>query len=52
MFKHTACFEQDNVTEDDFGQYSLFIHNGLGNNFSYLFQVDPQGKNIGLKRYY
>jgi hypothetical protein len=49
MFKHTACFEKDNVTEDDFGQYSIFVHNGLGNNFSYLFNVDPQGKNRGLK---
>ena len=45
MFKHTACFEKDNVTEADFGQYSIFVHNGLGNNFSYLFNVDPQGKN-------
>ena len=52
MFKHTACFEKDNVTEDDFGQYSIFVHNGLGNNFSYLFKVNPQGKNIGPKRYY
>jgi hypothetical protein len=52
MFKQTACFEKDNVTEDDLGQYSIFVHNGLGNNFNYLFNVDPQGKNIGLKRYY
>ena len=48
MFKYTACFEKDNVTEDDFGQYSLFVHNGQGNNFSYLFSVDLQGKNRGL----
>ena len=52
MFKHTACFEKDNVTEDDFGKYSIFAHNGLGTNFSYLFNVYPQGKNMGLKRYY
>jgi hypothetical protein len=52
MFKHTAWFEQDNVTEEDLGQYSIFVHNGLGNNFSYLFNVDPQGKNRGLMRYY
>ena len=52
MFEHTACFEKDNVTEDDFGQYSILVHNGLGNNFSYLFNVDLQGKNRGLKRYY
>ena len=47
MFKHTACFEKDNVTEEDFGQYSVIVHNGLGNNFSYLFNVDTQGKNRG-----
>jgi hypothetical protein len=52
MFKYTACFEKDNVTEDDFGQYSIFVNNGLGNNFSYWFNVDPQGKNRGLTRYY
>ena len=52
MFKHTACFEKDNVTEDDFGKYSVFVHNGLGNNFSYSFNVDPQGKNRGLRKYY
>jgi hypothetical protein len=51
MFKHTACFEQDNATEADFGQYSIVVHNGLGNNFSYLFNVLPQGKNIVLKWY-
>jgi hypothetical protein len=52
MFKHTACFEKDNVTEVDFGQYSISVHNGLGSNFSYLFNVDLQGKDRGLKRYY
>ena len=49
MFMHTACFEKYNVTEADFGEYSIFVHNGLGNNFSYLFNVDLQGKNIVLK---
>jgi hypothetical protein len=49
MFKHTACFEKDNVTEADFGQYSIFVDNGLGNNFSYLFNVNPQGKKRLLK---
>ena len=48
MFKHTVCFEKDNVTEDDFGQYTIVVHNGLGNNFSYLFNVVLEGKNIGL----
>ena len=52
MFKHTVCFEKDNVTEEDLGQYSIIVYNGLGNNFSYLFKVEPQGKNRGLKRYY
>ena len=49
MFIHTACFEKYNVTEADFGQYSIVVHNGLGNNFSYLFNVKPQGKNRILK---
>jgi hypothetical protein len=49
MFKHTACFENDNVTEADFGQYLISVHNGLGNNFSYLFNVHPQGKSRVLK---
>jgi hypothetical protein len=52
MFRHTACFEKDNVTDVDFGQYSIFVHNGLGNNFNYLFNMHQQGKNRGLKRYY
>ena len=52
MFKHTVCFEKDNVTEEDLGQYSIIVYNGLGNNFSYLFNIEPQGKNRGLKRYY
>ena len=52
MFKHTVCFEKDNVTEEDFGQYSVIVHNELGNNFSYLFNVDPQSQNRGLERYY
>jgi hypothetical protein len=30
----------------------MFVHNGLGNNFSYLFSVNPQGKNILLKWYF
>ena len=50
MFKHTACFEKDNVTEEDFVQYSIFVHNELGNSFSYLFSVVLQGKNRGLTR--
>ena len=49
MFMHTACFEKDNVTEADFGKYSILFYNGLGNNFSYLFSVNPQGKNRLLK---
>ena len=52
LFKHTASFEIDNITEADFGQYSIFVHNGLGNDLSYLFNVDPQGKNRGQRRYY
>ena len=52
MFKHTACFENDNVTEADFGQYLISVHNGLGNNFSYLFNVHPQGKSRVLKWYF
>jgi hypothetical protein len=51
IFKHTACFEKDNVTEADFGEYSISVHNGLGSNFSYFFNVDPQGKKRGLNRY-
>jgi hypothetical protein len=47
MFKHTVCLEKDKVTEDDFGQYTILVYNGLGNNFSYLFNVDLQGNNIG-----
>ena len=52
MLKHTVCFEKDNVTEEDFGQYSVIVFNGLGNNFSYLFNVDPQSKNRGREIYY
>jgi hypothetical protein len=52
MLKHTVSFEKDNATEENFGQYSVIVHNGLGNNFSYLFNVDPQGKNRGWERYY
>ena len=48
MYRHTVCFEKANVTEDNFGQYTIVVHDGLGNNFSYLLNVDPQGKNIGL----
>jgi hypothetical protein len=29
MFKHTVCFENDNVTEEDLGQYSIIVYNGL-----------------------
>ena len=51
ILKHTACFEKDNVTEADFGQYLISVHNGLGSN-RYLFNVDPQGKDRVLKSYY